>query len=64
MRESTLVIVMLIARTQPAWIIAIHRAIEMTIGIAVGLVVTALWPEPQEAWAPRNGPALRNSALT
>jgi uncharacterized membrane protein YccC len=41
----TLVIVMLIARTQPAWIIAIHRAIEMSIGIAIGLVVTALWPE-------------------
>jgi uncharacterized membrane protein YccC len=43
----TLVIVMLVARTQPAWIIAIHRFIEISVGIAVGLIVTALWPESQ-----------------
>src|SRR5208282_5222244 len=33
----TPVIVMLIARTAPAWIIAIHRFIEISVGIAVGL---------------------------
>jgi uncharacterized membrane protein YccC len=41
----TLAIIMLVARTQPAWIIAIHRCIEISVGIAVGLIVTALWPE-------------------
>ena len=43
----TLVIVMLIARTQPAWIIAIRRSFEMSVGIAVGLIVTAFWPEAE-----------------
>jgi uncharacterized membrane protein YccC len=45
----TLVIVMLIARTQPVWIVAIHRSIEISVGIAVGLLLTAVWPEPQQA---------------
>ncbi|MGA2511381.1 MAG: FUSC family protein [Candidatus Acidiferrales bacterium] len=43
----TLVVVMLIARTQPAWIVAIHRFVEISVGLAVGLVVTAVWPESQ-----------------
>jgi uncharacterized membrane protein YccC len=43
----TLVIVMLIARTQAPWIVAIHRSIEISVGIAVGLILTAVWPEPQ-----------------
>lgn len=47
----TLVIVMLIARTQPPWMVAIHRFIEISVGIAVGLILTAVWPEPQEAEA-------------
>jgi uncharacterized membrane protein YccC len=47
----TLVIVMLIARTQPAWMVAIHRSVEISVGIAVGLVLTAVWPEPQLAKA-------------
>jgi len=29
----------------PAWVIAAHRFAEVSIGIAVGLIVTALWPE-------------------
>lgn len=40
----TLAIVMLVARTQPAWIIAVHRFFEISVGIAVGLVLTAVWP--------------------
>ena len=46
----TLVIVMLIERARPPWIIAIHRFVEISTGIAVGLLLTALWPEsePQE----------------
>jgi len=45
----TLIVVMLIARTQPAWIVAIHRFVEISVGIAVGLLVTAVWPERQPA---------------
>ena len=45
----TLAIVLLVARTQPAWIIALHRFIEISLGILAGLLVTAVWPEPQSA---------------
>jgi uncharacterized membrane protein YgaE (UPF0421/DUF939 family) len=47
----TLVIVMLIARTAPPWIVAIHRFIEISMGLAVGLILTAIWPEPKQAAA-------------
>ena len=40
----TLAIIMLIVRDRPAWIVAEHRFIEVSVGIAVGLVVTAVWP--------------------
>jgi uncharacterized membrane protein YccC len=40
----TLAIVMLIVRDRPAWVVAEHRFIEVSVGIAVGLVVTAVWP--------------------
>jgi uncharacterized membrane protein YgaE (UPF0421/DUF939 family) len=40
----TLAIVMLIVRDRPAWVVAEHRFIEVSLGIAVGLVVTAVWP--------------------
>jgi uncharacterized membrane protein YgaE (UPF0421/DUF939 family) len=43
----TLAIVMLIARAEPAWVIAMHRFFEISVGIAVGLLVSALWPEPE-----------------
>jgi uncharacterized membrane protein YccC len=45
----TLAIVMLVARTQPAWLIAIHRFFEISLGIVVGLLLTAVWPESQPA---------------
>ena len=41
----TLAIVMLIARASRPWVVALHRFLEVSIGIAVGLAVTALWPE-------------------
>lgn len=41
----TLAIVMLIARDKPTWLVATHRFIEVSIGVAVGLALTALWPE-------------------
>ena len=47
----TLVIVMMIAHTQPAWIIALHRFCEISVGIAVGLALTAVWPESGPAAA-------------
>jgi len=47
----TLSIIMLVARAQTAWIIAAHRFIEVTLGIAVGLLLTAVWPEHQKSAA-------------
>ena len=41
----TLAIIMLVTRAQSAWIIAAHRFVEVALGIAVGLVLAALWPE-------------------
>ena len=43
----TLAIVMLIAHTRPAWVVATHRFIEVSVGIAVALALTAIWPEPE-----------------
>ena len=45
----TLAIVMLVARTEPVWRIALHRFVEISLGIAVGLAITALWPEAATA---------------
>ena len=44
-----LAIIMLIVRAEPAWMIAIHRFLEISLGIAVGLLVTAVWPETEPA---------------
>ena len=41
----TLAITMLIARPTALWIVAIHRFVEVSVGIAVGLIMTVLWPE-------------------
>jgi uncharacterized membrane protein YccC len=41
----TLAVVMLAAGSRPASIIAIHRFAEVSIGIVVTLVLTAVWPE-------------------
>jgi uncharacterized membrane protein YccC len=40
-----LAIVLLIPRTGPPWRIAFHRFAEVSIGIAVALVMTVVWPE-------------------
>ena len=40
-----LTIVMLVVRYNSAWVVALHRFIEVSIGIAVGLALTTLWPE-------------------
>lgn len=41
----TLAIVMLIPRPKSEWIIAAHLFLEVSIDLAVGLAVAALWPE-------------------
>jgi uncharacterized membrane protein YgaE (UPF0421/DUF939 family) len=41
----TLAIVMLVPRSNSSWMIALHRFFEVSLGIAVGLLIAALWPE-------------------
>jgi hypothetical protein len=45
----TLAVVMLIARDKPAWLVGTYRFIEVSVGISVGLLATALWPESKPA---------------
>jgi uncharacterized membrane protein YgaE (UPF0421/DUF939 family) len=42
----TLSIVLLLAHTRPPWIVATHRFVEVSLGIAVALVVAVVWPAP------------------
>jgi uncharacterized membrane protein YccC len=41
----TLTIIVLIPRANAAWIVGLHRFIEVSIGIIVALAVVAFWPE-------------------
>jgi uncharacterized membrane protein YccC len=41
----TLAIVMLVPRAGNEWVIAMHRFFEVSIGVVVGLVLSAVWPE-------------------
>lgn len=45
----TLMIVMLVAHVEPAWVMAAHRFTEVSLGIAVGLVATLAWPEERSS---------------
>ena len=45
----TLSIVVLIAHERPPWIVASHRFVEVSLGIAVALLVTAVWKVPARA---------------
>jgi len=42
----TLTIVLLINHASPPWIVATHRFIEVSLGIAVALLVTLVWRVP------------------
>lgn len=42
----TLAIVILVPHTRAPWDVALHRSAEVSVGIVVGLVITAIWPEP------------------
>jgi len=37
--------VLLVPRTGPAWQIAFHRFVEVSIGIGVALMFSVVWPE-------------------
>jgi uncharacterized membrane protein YccC len=41
----TLAIIVLIPRASAAWIVALHRFIEVSVGIVIALALVALWPE-------------------
>ena len=41
----TLVIVMLITRSTSVWPVAMHRFFEVSLGLAVGLLLSEFWPE-------------------
>lgn len=51
-------IVMLIAHAAPPWQIAVHRFVEVSLGIAVALIVTIVWKCPA-----RKGPETRLTCL-
>ena|SRR5271165_1946137 len=40
----TVSIILLIAHQKPAWIVASHRFVEVSVGIAVALAVAEVWP--------------------
>lgn len=42
-------IILLVRRAEQPWVIAIHRFVEVSVGIAVGLILTALWPVEETA---------------
>ena len=44
----TLAIVMIISQTIDPWTRALHRFIEVSLGIIVGLLLTLVWPEQKE----------------
>ena len=50
----TLAIIVLIPRPHAAWIIALHRFFEVSVGILVALAVVAVWPEHQPESARQN----------
>jgi uncharacterized membrane protein YccC len=41
----TLAIIMLVPRAGNVWVVATHRFFEVSIGVVVGLVLSAAWPE-------------------
>src|SRR4029453_11265014 len=45
----TLAIIVLIPRSNAAWIVALHRFFEVSVGIVVALALAAVWPEHQAA---------------
>jgi uncharacterized membrane protein YccC len=44
-----LTVIMLVRHAETIWGAALHRFIEVALGIVVGVIITALWPDSQEA---------------
>ena len=53
----TLAIIVLIPRSNAAWINALHRFAEVSVGIVVALALAAVWPERQSQSTKHNGDA-------
>ena len=51
----TLTIVLLVPHDNPPWVVATHRFTEVSLGIAVALLMTLAWPLPQSAASTRTG---------
>ena len=51
----TLAIIVLIPRSNAAWIVALHRFFEVSVGIVVALALAAVWPEHQPEAAKESG---------
>jgi uncharacterized membrane protein YccC len=51
-------VIMLAMHAEPAWMAAIHRFCEVSLGILVGVIVVALWPGEQTSQA---GPAIKSA---
>ena len=50
----TLAIIILIPRSDPPWLTALHRFVEVSVGIIVALGVVAIWPEHQRPVAQKS----------
>ena len=55
-------IVLLIHHDRPTWVVAAHRFIEVSLGIAVALLVTMIWPWPPKARQPQPSIAVHRTA--
>jgi len=55
----TLAIVLLVPRSEPAWRVAFHRFAEVSLGIAVALLMTVVWPETEAPTNQRSGKHVR-----
>ncbi|HVI79365.1 MAG TPA: FUSC family protein, partial [Candidatus Acidoferrum sp.] len=50
----TFAIIVLIPRANAAWIIALHRFFEVSVGILIALALVVVWPEHQGEPAKQN----------
>jgi uncharacterized membrane protein YgaE (UPF0421/DUF939 family) len=55
-------IVFLVVRAEPTWVIALHRFLEVAVGIVAGLLLSAVWPEPVSSRGPvvHQGRSIKN----
>jgi uncharacterized membrane protein YgaE (UPF0421/DUF939 family) len=45
----TVTIILLIAHVRAPWIVAVHRFVEVSLGIAVALLIAEVWPAPADS---------------